>query len=771
LSAIEKEMNSMQIIDLNAEWVFTLTDDPTYTSEPVTDGETVTLPHCWNHTDGQGGSQTYYRGQCWYQRQLQVTTEMLDKLLYLEIGAAGNIGKVYVNGQLAGESRCGYSMFRLFLNPWLIPGDNLISIAVDNRQNNDVFPLMADFTFYGGLYRDVKLLVMQDIHFDVEDHSRDGVYLTSRKIGGDAWELEICGRVVNKSPQTHTGTIRVQLRDQNGKIASQSSVEIEIQDTNEFRLINIVRDPVLWDGIEQPYLYTVDVSLIINGQVVDQRTIEHGFRTIEITPDQGLFLNGKPLKLRGVSRHQDYAGMGNAITKTQLEEDMAIIREMGANSIRLAHYQHDDYFYTLCDRQGMLVWAEIPFITIPSSADPDNLNAKEQLERLIKQAYNHCSIFCWGVQNEITIGVENENTYRMVRQLHDMAKELDPSRYTVQANVYSVANGSPLNVLTDLVGYNLYYGWYYGEIEGLGKRLDELHQLKPHVPLILSEYGVDANQQYHSYTPKVKDYTEEYQVKFHPNAIRTLEERAYMLGGYVWNMFDFGSATRNEGGIRGQNLKGLVTIDRKIRKDAYYLYKAYWSQEPFVHIAGRRFKNRHEAQNDILIFTNLRHLAIYKDEILIKKIESANKSEVLREFTLSPGENHIKVEGYNEHGSRYTDAVVLHLVQEREMSYVHVSPEQTNRVTNWFEKFDLSNAPAIELREGYYSIFDPIEELLQNSEARAVFEKFFGKMAEDPRFAPMRGVMSIEKMSKISRLNLPKELLPIINAELNRIKK
>jgi beta-galactosidase len=696
---------------------------------------------------------------------------MLCKHLYLEIGAAGNIGRVYVNGQLAGESRCGYAMFRVFLNPWLQQGDNLIAIAVDNRQYPDVFPLMADFTFYGGLYRDVKLLMLEDVHFDVEDLSRDGVYVTSRKVGAGAFELKIRGRVVNRSSQAQSAIVKAHLFDQEGNIVLEASQELQINTTKEFKLINNIHHPVLWDGIEQPYLYTVSVSVIVDGEAMDQRDIEHGFRSIEVTPDRGLFLNGKPLKLRGVSRHQDYAGVGNAVTKTHMEQDMEIIREMGANSIRLAHYQHDDYFYTLCDRYGLLVWAEIPYITIPSSTDQENKNAKEQLERLIKQAYNHCSIYCWGVQNEITIGVENENTYNTVKQLHAVAKELDPSRYTVQANVHTVDNGSPLNDLTDLVGYNLYYGWYYGEIEDLGKRLDNFHHQKPNVPLILSEYGVDTNPKYHSYTPKVKDYTEEYQLKFHLNAIRTLEERAFMLGGYVWNMFDFGSANRNEGGVRGQNLKGLVSFDRKLRKDAYYLYKAHWSKEPFVHIAGRRFMNRHERLNDILIFSNLHHLVVFKNETIITEIQSAEPVTTLREFVLSPGVNRITAEGYDIRGNRYTDTIVLHLVQQKDMTYVHASPEENKHVTNWFEKFDLTNVTEVELREGYYSTFDTVEEIYRNDDARVVFEKYFGKMAEDPRFAPMRGVMSIEKMSGISALKIPKELLSVINAELNQIKK
>lgn len=761
----------MKTIDLNHDWLFTLEDDLSYSTESIRAGEQITLPHSWNHTDGQGSSEEYHRGRCWYQRKLELTSEMLEKQLFLEIGAAGKIGHVYVNGHLAGSSRCGYAMFRVHLNPYLQTGSNLLSIAVDNRHTPDVYPLMADFTFYGGLYREVKLLVMEDLHFDVEDGGRDGIFLTSEKLSGDTFELQIRGSIMNRLPTARTGTLRVQLLDRDGRIVLETSSQMKMAGRTEFVLRENIADPFRWDGVDDPYLYTVNLSLIVDGKIYDQRSVEHGFRTIEVSAERGLFLNGRPVKLKGVSRHQDYAGVGNAISREHMEEDMAIIREMGANSIRLAHYQHDDYFYTLCDRYGLLVWAEIPYISIPSSTDPDSLNAKEQLERLIKQAYNHSSIYCWGVQNEITIGVENELTYDMIRQLHDLAKQLDRYRLTAQANIYSVENDSIINRLTDLIGYNLYYGWYYGELEDLGKRLDEFHTIRPDTPLILSEYGVDANPKYHTYVPAAKDYTEEYQVKFHQNAIKTMNERPFVLGGYVWNMFDFGSANRDEGGERGKNQKGLVTIDRKIRKDAYYLYKAHWSKEPFVHFAGRRFVNRHKRLNDILIFSNLEHMTVYHNGQLLAEIRSDDPVKSVQAVMLSEGDNHLLVEAYDAKGNLYRDEMTLRLVEERDERYVYQPPEENKHVRNWFEKFDSSNVPEIEFREGYYSINDTIDELYRNSQAREIFEKYFGNMAENPRFVPMTSVMSIVKMSKISALKIPKELVAVINDELNKIKK
>ncbi|MCY9691430.1 glycoside hydrolase family 2 protein [Paenibacillus alginolyticus] len=761
----------VQIMPLNDHWIFTKTNNPTYVFESIQDGQSVTLPHSWNDTDGQGGSEKYFRGQCWYQRILDISHEDLTKRIYLEIGAAGNMGHVYVNGNMAGESRCGYAMFRVPLTPYLKEGGNLITIMVDNGYDSTVFPLMADFTFYGGLYREMSLLVMDEVHFDLMDNGRDGVYLTQRKISPETFELDVHGQIVNESSVLKEGSLQIQVRDEAGKTVLEASSELALGNEAKFSIKSEVANPILWDGVDQPYLYTVEVSVLSEGQVCDSRIIAIGFRTVEATTEQGLLLNGKPVKINGVCRHQDFAGVGNAITKTHMDEDMALIREIGANSLRLAHYQHDDYFYSLCDRYGLLVWAEIPFISIPSTKDPENHNAEEQLEKLIKQAYNHCSIYCWGIQNEITIAVETEQTYKTIRKLEVLAKHLDPNRLTVQANINGVENNSIINSFTDLIGYNLYYGWYYGEIKDLQDRLDEFHRAQPKIPIIVSEYGVDTNPKYHSYTPQVQDYTEEYQLLFHQNALETFDKRTFVLGGYVWNMFDFGSANRNEGGETGKNLKGLVTIDRKIKKDAFYLYKAYWSKNPFVHLAGRRFVNRHQEHNDIVILSNLHHLKVYLNQTLITEINSREPMKIVKDVSLIAGENCVIVEGTDEYGVIHTEEIVLHHAAEIDRNYIHVKPEKEKNVVNWFEKFDLSNAETIELRDGYFSTFDTIEDLYSNEEAKAVFLKYFEHVTNNPFFEVTKDVISIEKMAQLTFYNIPPELIPVINKELNAIQK
>jgi beta-galactosidase len=391
-----------------------------------------------------------------------------------------------------------------------------------------------------------------------------------------------------------------------------------------------------------------------------------------------VFLNGKPIKLNGVSRHQDFAGVGNALTKEHMDLDMSLIKEIGANSVRLSHYQHD-YFYSLCDREGLLVWAEIPFISVPTTLDEKNENAKDQLEKLIKQAYNHSSIYCWGVQNEITIAVENESIYEKVKELEAFAKTLYPNRFTAQANIYSVADKSPLNQLTDLVGYNLYYAWYYKEMQDLGKRLDEFRKARPDIPVLVSEYGVDTKPKFHSYNPTVKDYTEEYQLLFHDNAIKTINER------------------------------------------------------PFVHLAGRRFVNRHEELNDIVVLSNLEHIKLFNSEKLIGEMHSNEAMKRFKEVKLSLGENLIKIEGYDKAGNIYRDERLLNRVSEIDKSYILVKAEEKKHVVNWFEKFDLTNVQEFTLKEGYFSTFDTIKELYENEEAKAVFKKYFGDAAEHPK--------------------------------------
>lgn len=743
----------------NDGWLFKKEDEEQY----------VTLPHCYNAVDGQGGNQMF-RGKCFYKKTLCIDENELNDKLFLEIGAASLVSEIYVNGKIATINNCGYSMYRVELNQYIHAGKNLISIMVDNSEQENIYPIMADFSFYGGIYRDVSIIKSEGVHFDLLDNSRDGIYITQTKLEDNEYQLEIKGAICSDESIENAQVI-FKLIDKDGECVQQKDISTEINNRLEFKEVIKLNNPHLWQGTEDPYLYNLVAQIKVNDNIVDERTIEVGFRTIEITPDKGVFLNGKHIKLNGVARHQDFGGVGHAVTKEQMEIDMEIMKEVGANSIRLSHYQHDDYFYTLCDRAGFLTWAEIPFISVPIMNDPNNQNAKDQMERLIKQCYNHTSIYCWGVQNEITIAAENKRIYEMVHELEAFAKTLDSTRYTSQANIYSVENESHLNKLTDLVGYNLYYGWYYKEIEDLQVRLDEFHITNQNIPIMVTEYGVDTNPSYHSYDPKVKDYTEEYQLLFSDNALRAFSERDYVLGGYVWNMFDFGSSMRDEGGVKGKNQKGLVTIDRKVKKDAFYLYKAYWSTESFVKLAGSRFVNRHKKENDIVVLSNVKNLELYVNGNLVEEIERKAPMSKFKNVILQPGENVIVVKGYDEAGLEYMDDMVLNHTEEIDKSYIIVNKKKQTHVINWFERFDLSNVEEITLQEGYYSTFDTIADLFQNEEARAVFEKYLADIARNDRFKSMMGVMTIDSLSKLSMFKMPKEMLTVINKELNVIKK
>lgn len=730
--------------------------------------EQVRIPHTYNSADGQSGT-SMWRGRGFYTRKLMITEADLKQSLFLEIGAAAMVSTVYINGQKVYENTCPYALYRMSINEYVNEGENQIEIVTDNSANDAVYPQMADFSFYGGLYRDVKVIAAPKIHFDYLDGSRDGVQIrTVKEENGSCWKVVGTGSIVCEKAKSK-GKVRMLLLDQ-GEVVCETSASMEFSGKDMFSLSLEISDPHLWMGTEDPYLYQVKLELYEEKTVVEERSISTGFRTIQITSDQGLFLNGKHVKLRGVARHQDFGGVGNAVSKENMECDMQLIKEIGANSVRLSHYQHDDYFYQRCDEEGILVWAEVPFISIISENEAAEDNIREQMRRLILQCGNHTSVYCWGVQNEITIAGENEEIHAHVKRMSEYTKNLDPDRYTAEANIYSVANESPINRLAELVGYNLYYGWYYDTIPGLQKRLDEFHAACPDIPLLVTEYGVDTNPQYHSYEPKTKDYTEEYQLLFTDNALRSFEERPYFVGSYVWNLCDFGSANRDEGGKQGQNQKGLVTIDRKIKKDAFYLYKAYWSENPFVKLAGSRFVNRHKEKNTITVLTNLKKLELLVNGESVAKTETVNPMTHFEGILLSKGENQIVVRGYDAQGNLYEDQMILNYTEEEDKNYQYVKKDEGGNVINWFEKFDLTDAEEIQLDPEGFSSADKVGTIMKNPEGEKVILKYFGTMVEHPKFAMMKA-MTLDAMGKLKNLGIPQELITVINKELNQIKK
>ena len=525
----------------------------------------------------------------------------------------------------------------------------------------------------------------------------------------------------------------------------------------------------LWQGVKDPYLYAVEALLTVHNETIDNVSANLGVRTYTVDPQKGFFLNGVLTPLRGVSRHQDRLGQGNALTKEQHEEDVAFIREVGANTVRLAHYQHSPYFYDACDRAGLVVWAEIPFISVMNPAPGAHENCRSQMKELIVQNYNHPSICFWGISNEITIGGERPGLLDNLRDLNALAHEMDKTRMTTIAHVSMVPMENDMHHITDVLSYNHYFGWYGGELENNEQWLDKFHALHPDRPLGISEYGAEGIVSYHSDTPKCKDYTEEYQALYHEHLAQVFEDRPWVWATHCWNMFDFGCAARNEGGVAGRNNKGLMTIDRKTKKDSYFVYQAYWSKQPMVHIAGRRHAQRAGETTEIKVYSNQDTVVLYVNG------KEAAQQTAHRVFKF----NVALEEGFNTIlavAGDVKDSITLEKVEKEPDCYT--LPEFNERqegVANWFKQVGSLDLKApMEFPEGYYSIKDSMEDLSKNEEALALATRAV-KLATNFDIKPGVGMwdmmkrMTPETMAKM--INMPDGFIESLNAQLIKIKK
>ena len=563
------------------------------------DGKTLQLdiPHTWNATDGQDGGNNYWRGTCFYRKQFPMPEFDADaQQIYLEFQGVNASARVLLNGTQVMTHDGGYSTFRAEITQ-LLRAENDLQVEVDNSVNDRVYPQKADFTFYGGIYRDVKLLVVGKDHFDLDYYGGPGIAVDAEVTGTDG-----CVRV-RTWHNAQAGTVALEIFN------GQQEVVARGEGTDARLTISNVH---LWDGVEDPHLYTCRATLLVDGQPVDTVSTAFGVRSFRMDPKEGFFLNGRSYPLHGVSRHQDRKGIGNALTKAHHDEDMALIRELGANTVRLAHYQHDQYFYDLCDKYGMVVWAEIPYISEHMPAGRQN--TVDQMKELIVQNYNHPSIVTWGLSNEITISTKDKkDMLDNHRMLNDLVHEMDPSRPTVLA-CYAVCG--PFNKvahISNIVSWNLYLGWYVPGLFLNDLWIDFFHWKYPDRCLGFSEYGCEAMPNLHSSHPHRGDHTEEYQAIYHEYMLKCFEKRPFMWANHVWNMFDFAADARDQGGEPGMNHKGLVTFDRKIKKDSFYLYKAYWNKEPMVHIAGKRYRFRSQKTTKITVYTNQPSVTLYAD--------------------------------------------------------------------------------------------------------------------------------------------------------------
>ena len=722
--------------------------------EPLTE---VQLPHTWNAFDGQDGGNDYWRGIGNYEIALPDPTP--GKKQYIELQGANHVATVYCNGRELGTHKGGFSTFRYDLTSAMKKTGNTLSVVVSNAVS-DIYPQTADFTFYGGLYRDVNFVEVAPAHFDLLKHGTDAVFVTPHCSGKTRLDL---------FPVNAAGcTLVVELKDAEGNVVGTGSAAAE----DHAHIIIDVKNPHLWNGMADPYCYTATASIVKDDAVLDAVTVTYGYRSFHVDANTGFWLNGKNVPLRGVSRHQDRLDKGWAISKADHEEDCALIKEVGANTIRLAHYQHDQYFYELCNRTGFALWAEIPFISkfIPSEEAYEN--TLSQMTELVAQNYNHPAIFFWGISNEILIGQDNEPLRKNLRDLARLAKSMDPSRLTTLAQVSGTPMDSEHNYITDIVSYNHYFGWYGGDVAHNGPWFDAYHKLNPDIPLGVSEYGVENITHWHSATPMNHDYTEEYANYYHHEMLKTFATRPYLWSTHVWNMFNFAADARDEGGVIGMNNKGLVTYDRKLKKDAFYIYKAYWTSEPMVYVAGRRFADRAPEERNITVYTNCENVTLIVNGTEVETKAAVDHCVVFENVALADGANTVTAKCGD-----LSDTITLNGVAEHNEAYTLPDIAAAMAVGNWFDEVtDNEDSDEIVVTEGYYSIEDPFGVLAANEECAKCIKGWFmaqGNLTMASMLGAIAGMMGDAKITMLQSMmdGVTQKDFAKLNRLLSRIKK
>ena len=744
------------VINFNSKWAFTKLADalPTAISNKW---DFVNLPHSWNAIDGQDGDNDYFRGTAYYAKSFDKTDLPESDRYYIEIKGANSSAELYLNGESLAVHHGGYSTWRVDITDKIKPIGNLLVISVDNSANETVYPQMADFTFYGGIYRDVNIICVNNSHFDLDYYGGPGLMITPEVIGDNA-NVEIEVFVTNgKIGQD----LHYVIEDKEGNVVAETT-------TNDTKVQLGIPSVILWHGRRNPYLYTAKVELIEDGKVLDNVSSRFGCRTFKIDPDNGFILNGEEYPLRGVSRHQDRWGKGNALSPEDHKEDIELIYELGATTIRLAHYQHDQYFYDLCDEYGLVIWAEIPYISKHMSTGRENTIS--QMKELIVQNYNHPCIVVWGLSNEISIGGSDDDLLENHNILNDMCHEMDKTRLTTIAAVSMCKMDDPYLLIPDVVSYNHYFGWYGGDTDMNGPWFDKFHEMHPNIPIGCSEYGCEALD-WHTSSPMQGDYTEEYQAYYHEELIKQLFTRKYMWATHVWNMFDFGADARNEGGENGQNHKGLITFDRKYKKDSFYAYKAWLSDDPFVHLCGKRYVDRVEDVTKVTVYSNLPEVELFANGVSLGKKASA---EHFFYFDV-PNAGETKLVAV---AGDYKDESIIRKVDTFNEKYRLV---EKGAILNWFD---------IEAPEGYFSLNDKMGDVLGTMQGKMLFMTLAGKLlggkGKDGKMEAMGFEINADMMSMMNGFTVlrlftlmggmadakfTKEQLLDINAKLNKIKK
>lgn len=614
LLSVIKTVTAQRIeIPFNANWNFT---GGSVTGEQIS--MNVDVPHTWNATDAQEGI-NYYRGEGTYVKSFIPGENWKNKRVFIRFGGVMTTAKVYLNDELLGEHKGGYSAFIFELTGKLKPGiENTVKVIANNEYTLEVLPLFGDFNVYGGIYRPVNLLVTPQICISPLDFASPGIYLKQTEINENIANVQVEVKISNNTGETKNTTIQTTVFDAGGNAMQNVAEDFSAANgESTYSKQLTLSKPRLWNGKTDAYLYHVKIDLLQNGEITDSKTEPLGLRTVKVDPNEGFFLNGKHMPLHGVSRHQDRQDKGNALSYNDHREDMDLMLEMGINALRLAHYQHAEPVYDMADSAGIVVWAELPWVGGPGSlaggsngyepTDAFHTNAKQQLKELIRQNFNHPSICFWSIFNEIQ-NPEDPSPVPFINELNKLAKTEDQSRITVGASMLDPNEG--IHDITEAIAWNRYFGWYYAQPEDMGDFLDETHKTWPGLCIGISEYGAGASINQHSEktekpNPFGSPHPEEWQNYYHEQHLKIYNARKYVWGTFLWNMFDFGSYFRREGDHYGINDKGLVTFDRKIKKDAFYFFKANWSGEPVLHLTSKKFIFREKDKISVKVYSNL----------------------------------------------------------------------------------------------------------------------------------------------------------------------
>lgn len=738
-----------EVLNLNFKWAFRKKGE-ILSAMPDT-WDWVNIPHSYNAIDGQDGNNDLYRGKAVYMKELFKSDIPEAEKYFLEINGANSSADLYVNGKHMKHHDGGYSTWRVDITDEL-QASNIIAIEVDNAPNDFCYPQNADFTFYGGVYRDVNLICVPKSHFDLEYFGTHGLKVTPELKDGK-WMVAVESYTTGAAEgQKLVTTIRKPCGCLVGTVT---------QDAAETTACIEIAQPRLWNGKKDPYLYTAEVCFMDGDTVLDCVSAKFGLRTFEIDPEKGFILNGEAYPLRGVSRHQDRWALGNALTHKEHEEDIALILEGGFNTIRLAHYQHDQYFYDLCDAAGLVIWAEIPYIT--SHMPGGRANTISQFTELIVQNYNHPCIVVWGLSNEINSGNYSPEVHADLLENHnilnDMAHKMDPTRLTTMAIVSACPIEDPYIQIPDTVSWNHYFGWYGGTVEEYAPWFDNFHAKYPNIPVGMSEYGCEAPLNWHSSTPEAGDYSEEYQAYYHEECIKQLFPRQYIWATHVWNMFDFGADARNEGGENGQNHKGLIDFKRQYKKDAFYAYKAWLSEDPFVHLAGKRYINRAEDVTKVTVYSNQPEVELIVNGTSLGK-KTAGDHFFKFDVTLADGVNNLVAVAGD-----LTDSSKIIKVAEKDESYIM---KEKGAVLNWWDIVEIEGKASLNTKLSVFGTFE---------NGVAQLEEALGGVIPTDKLPIAYCVEAIGNFSVLKILmllgmsigSLTKEQLMTINEALNKI--